>query len=74
MLKVPFGMKGATHHHGGYRVLENQLLLVVGFQYHRILVEGADSSRQFHSAEQINGDDELVLAGCIEKCILYVLC
>src|SRR5271167_2275824 len=39
VLKVPLSVKGAPHYHRGDRMLENQLLLVVRFQYHRVLVE-----------------------------------
>src|SRR5208282_1553612 len=73
VLKVPFRVKGAGHHHGGYGVLEDQLLLVVVFQDYRVLVEGANPSGQFHAAEQVKRDGNLVLTSSIQKRILNVL-
>src|SRR5271169_835468 len=67
-------VRWTRHYHRGNRVLEDQLLLVVGVQNHRILIEGANATRQFDSAQQIDSNYGLVLASRIEKGILNVLC
>jgi hypothetical protein len=54
-------------------MLKNKLLLVVGFQHHGILIEGTNPPGQFHAAQQVDGNDRLVLASRIEKRVLYVL-
>jgi hypothetical protein len=61
-------------HHGRNGVLEDQLLLVVVFQQHRILVERADLPGQLDAADQINRDGGLVLADRVQECVLNVLC
>ncbi len=43
-------MERPRHHHRGYGVLENELLLIVGFEHHGILVETLDAARKFHAA------------------------
>jgi hypothetical protein len=54
-------------------VLENQLLLVPGFENHRVLVERPDSSGQFHSTYQVNGDVVPLFTGGIKERILNIL-
>src|SRR5438477_2408780 len=54
-------------------MLEDKLLLVAGFKYHRILVEGANASRELDAAEEVNGDGDFILAGRVEERILYIL-
>src|ERR1700722_2979231 len=61
-------------HHGRDRMLEDQLLLAVVFQQHRILVKRPDLSSQLDTADQINGDGGLVLADSVQECVLNVLC
>ena len=46
-------------------MLENQLFLVVGFQYQRVLVEALDASRELHSTHQVDRQDNLVLPGIV---------
>jgi hypothetical protein len=60
--------------HSGYRVLENELFLVVGFQDHGILVETFYAAGQFDPAHQIDGEENLVLPRIVQKSLLYILC
>ena len=60
-------------HHGGNGMLENQLFLIVRFQHHGVFIERTNAPRKLHSAEQINGDMQLVFACRVEERILYVL-
>ena len=50
-------VRRARHHYRGNRMLENQLLLVVRIQDHRILVEGANAARQLYSAQKIDSNN-----------------
>src|SRR5271168_4312722 len=59
---------------GGDRVLEDQLLLAVVLQQHRVFVEGTDLARQLHSADKVDGDWSLIFADRIKKRVLNVLC
>src|SRR5215470_11638145 len=54
-------------------MLEDQLLLIVGLQHHRILVERPDPARQLHPTQQIDRDVALFFAGRVEEGILDVL-
>jgi hypothetical protein len=54
-------------------VLEDQLLLVIGLQDQRILIETLDSPRKLYAAHEINREENFVLTGVIQKAILYVL-
>jgi len=67
-------MRASRHNYGGDRMLEDELLLVVGLQHDRVFVEGPDPSAQLYSTHQINRDWRLVLASSIEKSILNILC
>src|SRR5690348_1990845 len=67
-------MRASRHNYRGDRMLEDKLLLVVGFQYDRVFVEGPDASAQLYSAHQINRDRRLVLSSSVEKSILNILC
>src|SRR5438105_3040937 len=61
-------------HHRRDGVLEDELLLiVVGVEHHRILVERPDAPGQLHPAQQINSDCRFVAAGIVEERILNVL-
>ena len=60
-------------HHRRNGVLEYQLLLVIGFQNQGILVEALNPSGQFHTAHQINGEDNLVLASVVQETVLNIL-
>ena len=42
--------------HGGNRVLEDELFLVIGFQHQSKFVETLDFARQFHAAHEVDGD------------------
>jgi hypothetical protein len=55
-------------------VFENQLLLAIVFQQHRIFVEGPDFSGELDAADQVNRDWGLVLANGVQKCVLDILC
>jgi hypothetical protein len=55
-------------------VLEDQLLLAIVLQQHRILVERADLSGELHPANQLNRNRGLVFANSVQKRVLNVLC
>ena len=65
---------GASGNHSRDRVLEDQLLLRVVFQQHRILVEGADFPCQLDAADQVNRNGAFVLSDRIQESILNILC
>ena len=67
-------VRSARDHHRRDGVFENQLLLIVGFQHDRILIERPDPPRELHSAEQIDRDNGFVFARSVEKRILNILC
>ena len=54
-------------------MLENQLLLIVGFEHKRIFVEALDPPGKFDTAQEIDGDQSLFFARIIEKTVLDVL-
>ena len=58
-------MRRFLRDHRGDRVLEDQLLLIIGFQNQRVLIETLDSARELDSAHQIDGKDDLVLPGIV---------
>ena len=66
-------MRGLLRNHRRDRVFEDQLLLIVGLQHQRVFVETLDSPLEFHAAHQVNGDDDLILAGVVQKAILDIL-
>src|SRR6266481_2077629 len=66
-------MQSSSRSHGRNGMLEDQLLLVVGFQHHRIFVKGANTSRELDSAQQVNCDIGSLFACCIEEGFLDVL-
>src|SRR5437879_13121138 len=66
-------MRRPAHGHRGDGVLEDQLLLVVGLEHDRIFVERANTARQLHAAEQINGDARPLLASRIEEEIANIV-
>ena len=55
-------------------VLENQLLLTVVFQQHRILVERTYFACEFDPADQVYRDRGFIFADRIKKRVLNVLC
>src|SRR4029077_7830729 len=55
------------------RVLEDELLLVAGFEDHRVLVERSDTTRQLHAADQIDRNIVPFLSCRIEEGILNIL-
>src|SRR5271168_2184046 len=55
-------------------MLENQLLLAVVFEQHRILVKRAYFACEFNSADQVYRDRSLIFADRIKKRVLNVLC
>src|SRR5258708_30599015 len=66
-------MAAARDDHRGNRMLEDELLLVAGFEDHRVLVERSDTARQLHPADQIDRDIVPFLACRVEEGILNVL-
>jgi hypothetical protein len=66
-------MKGSRDHHGGDRVFEDQLLLIVGFEHKGVLIEALDATGKLHTAEQVNRYNAFFFARIIEKAVLYVL-
>ena len=51
------GMMHASYDHNRrYSVLENQLLLVIRFEHKRIFIKTLDTTREFHSAQEIDGN------------------
>src|ERR1700746_3897407 len=55
------------------RVLEDELLLVAGFEDDRVLVERSDTTRQLHAADQIDRNIVPFLSCRVEEGILNVL-
>src|ERR1700722_6954197 len=55
------------------RMLENEMLLITGFEDYRILVERSDTTRQLHSADQINRNAVPFLSRRVEEGILNIL-
>ena len=58
-------MERPGNHHGGNRVLKNQLLLIIGLKDDGVLIEAFDASRKLHSAHQVDGKERLVFARVI---------
>src|ERR1022692_3151867 len=54
-------------------MLEDELLLVAGFEDHRVFVERSDTTRQFHAADQIDRNIVPFLSRRVEEGILNVL-
>src|SRR5260370_23489639 len=67
------GVAALDRHHRGDRMLENQLLLIVGFEHQRVLIETLDASGKFDTADQVNRNDAFFLARVVQKRILYIL-
>ena len=66
-------LDGASGHHRRNGMLENQLLLVTGFEHKRILVEALDSAGEFDTAQEIDRNQSLFLARIVQKAVLDVL-
>src|SRR5277367_1924858 len=54
-------------------MLEDELLLIAGFENNRVLVKRSDTARQLHSADQIDRNVVPFLSCGVEKRILNVL-
>ena len=54
-------------------MLKDQLLLIIGFQNHGILVEALDASGEFNAAHQVDGEEYPLFTGVIKKRLLNVL-
>src|SRR6266702_4471083 len=65
---------GPPAYHCRDRMLEDELLLTVVLEQHRVLIKRADLSSQLHAAYQVDRNRALVFPHRIEKCILNVLC
>src|SRR5208282_4464825 len=72
-LRIPVDVGSARNDHRRNRMLEDELLLVAGFQDHRVLVERSDTTRQFHAADQIDRNIVPFLSCCVEEGILNIL-
>lgn len=66
-------MKGLRQYHRRDCVLEDQLLLIIRLQYHRILIEALDSPGQFDPTHEINRQEDLIFSSVIEERFLDVL-
>jgi hypothetical protein len=66
-------LNGPRCHHRRNRMLEDQLLLVAGFENKGIFVKAFDPPGKFDTAQKINGDQSLFLARIIQKTVLDVL-
>ena len=55
------------------RVFENQLLLIIRFEHHGVLIEALNTARQLNATQEIDSDYALFLARIVEKTVLYVL-
>ena len=66
-------LNGASGYDRGNGVLENQLLLVTGFEHKRILVKALDPPGKFYAAQKVDGYQSFFLARIIEKAVLNVL-
>src|SRR5690348_17156530 len=60
-------------HNRGNGMLENQLLLVIGLENQRVLVEALDAARKLHATEQVQRNGSFILARVVEKAVLDVL-
>jgi hypothetical protein len=57
-----------------YCVLEDQLLLAVVLQKHRVLIEGPDLAGELDPADKVNSDGCFVLPNRIQERVLNILC
>ena len=60
-------------HHGRYRVFENELFLITGFENQGVLIEALDPSGEFDAAHQIDREHHFLFASIIQKTILNIL-
>ncbi len=56
------GVERPRNHYRGDGVLKDQLLLIVGFENHRIFVEALDPAGKFHATHQVDREERFVLA------------
>src|ERR1035438_9594285 len=54
-------------------MLENELLLVAGFEHYRVLVERSEPACQLHATDQIDRNIVPFLSRCVEEGILNIL-
>src|SRR6266446_3561324 len=54
-------------------MLENKLLLVVGFEHNGILIEALDAAGKFYTAHKVNRKEGFILARVVEEGFLYIL-
>jgi hypothetical protein len=66
-------MRSFLRDHRRDGVLEDQLLLIVGFEHQGIFVKTFDSSGQLDAAHQVNGQDDFILASVVQKAVLDIL-
>src|SRR3954463_8704152 len=59
--------------HGGNRMLEDKLLLVVALQHDGILVKRTDTPRQLDAAHEVDGDGRFVFPRGVQERVLDVL-
>jgi hypothetical protein len=46
-------------------VFEDELLLIIGFEYQRVLIETLDATGEFHSTHQVYGENDFVFPGVV---------
>jgi hypothetical protein len=66
-------MEGSRYHDGGYGVLKNELLLIVGLEHDRILVETFDAAGKLDATHQVDGKEGFILPRVVEKSLLDIL-
>ena len=57
----------------GNGVLKNKLLLIIGLKHQGIFVETLDAAGELDTAHEVNRENNLVLAGVVQKTILDIL-
>lgn len=58
-------MGALLNYHGRYRVFENELFLITGFENQRVLIEALDSAGEFDAAHQIDREYHFLFASVI---------
>src|SRR4051812_6453769 len=66
-------MSAASHYDCRDRMLEDELLLIVGLQHNRVFVERADAAAELYSAHQVDSDGRLIFSSSIEEGVLNIL-
>src|ERR1700722_5508911 len=67
-------MRTSSHGYRGNGVLEDQLLLIIGLEHHRVFVKRTNTARQLYTTQQVNRDTGSFFPGGIQERVLNVLC